>query len=107
MNYDSIVEEIRVTTLRSQDLRRIYSIKRFFLFLDEWCFYAILILLHYMKIPPLVVTFVLGYGAMALVTSYKNIGVLENQMLALTQKPGEKKDLHGRRWFFWPFVAED
>jgi hypothetical protein len=69
----------------------LYITQRGFIFLDEWSFYYILYRLYRRGCPKWLISSVLMFGFFALVTSYKNLSILEG-MLGVDQG-----------WLFWPF----
>lgn len=75
------------------NLRHLYTIKRSFVFFDEWMFYIALLVMYHTNVHPLVLALVIAYGALAVSTGYKNLDIIE-------------KELHGGRtipmWFVWP-----
>lgn len=70
-------------------LVELYRVKRKYIALDEWLFYAVLIYMYNKGYPKWLIGSILFYGTLAIITSYKNITALEQRM-------GLKS------WLFWP-----
>ena len=73
----------------------LYLSKRCFVFLDEWLFYILLLYLWFNRksknISLYLIFGILIFGSFAIITSYKNLEILERKM---NFDPG---------YLFWPF----
>lgn len=71
-----------------------YKIKRIFCFLDEWCFYVLLLYLFVNKWPVYIIFGIGLYGTLAIITAYKNLSELQRKLDLVDP------------WFFWPIANE-
>lgn len=75
-------------------LLEMYAIKRRYLFLDEWGFYLIMCMMYVLNIPITWIYLVMIYGGLAIITSYKNIELIENAIF----------DGRCTGWLLWPIM---
>lgn len=80
--------------VRKKDLIQFYKYKRMYLFLDEWGFYLVLVLMHHIGISLFIIFPVLVYGSLALYTSYKNIDLIESKIVPVQQEIYSYRDLY-------------
>jgi len=80
--------------IRKKDLIQFYQHKRGYLFLDEWGFYLLLVLMHYVGISLLLIFPIFIYGSIALYTSYKNIDLIESRIVPVQQEIYCYKDIY-------------
>lgn len=80
--------------IRKKDLIQFYQQKRSYLFLDEWGFYLLLVLMHHVGISLLIIFPVFIYGSIALYTSYKNIDLIESRIVPVQQEIYCYKDIY-------------
>lgn len=78
-----------------QLILRHVALRRTFIFLDEWAFYIILAWLYKKRYPFWILIPVLLFGTGALITSYKNLDIVEEPLL---------RDRSRRTWLYWPFA---
>jgi hypothetical protein len=80
--------------VRKKDLIQFYQHKRMYLFLDEWGFYLLLVLMHHIGISLFILFPVFVYGSIALYTSYKNIDLIESKIVPVQQEIYSYRDLY-------------
>lgn len=70
-------------------LIRLYAFKRALIAVDEWALYLILMYLYKRRFPAPIIVFAVVYGALATITNYKNLEIIERKL-----------GICG--WFLWP-----
>ena len=81
--------------LRKKDLIAYYRYKRSFLFLDEWGFYILLVLLHLQNVSLFIIMPIMLYGGIGIYTSYKNLETIEAKITGFEQEIYAYNDLYG------------
>jgi polyferredoxin len=79
---------------KSAVLLELYKTKRTFCFLDEWAFYLLLLFLWSTGWSLWIIVGVGVYGALALITTYKNLGAIQRRL-------GTED-----AWMFWPLAHD-
>jgi hypothetical protein len=75
-----------------------FTIKRFFCFLDEWLFYCVLIYLWlFTDINILLFFGIMIYGTCAIITTYKNMAIIEKSL-------NINNEYSNNTWLLWPFL---
>jgi hypothetical protein len=80
--------------IRRKDLILFYRTKRFFLFMDEWLFYFLLVFMYHYGFTFFLILPIMIYGSIGIYTSYKNLDLIENKIAPIQQEIYAYQDMY-------------